>query len=1033
MKLSKHLILFRYLLQQFGFERFEQLRDKFHNHQTGYDSSGRSYFANALMAEQRQVSDNALLQYDDAIRQYEQELVRHRAEPYLSLKYYQYFALLFTEYFLDELANRPMQLLHSLNACKAGHKDFDSLPAYQAADLKKLAYWMATGSGKTLLMHINYRQINKYFRNWENIILITPNEGLSQQHFEELRKSGIKARLYAGSEESLKTREGEVLIIEITKLTRNKEGEGISVDVDYFAESKNLVFIDEGHKGQRSEEQAWKKLREHLTRGEQSFTFEYSATFGQIIGNRDTDLLNEYSKAIMFDYSYRHFYTDGYGKDFSVFNIQAAKNAYSDRETQLLLTGNLLGFYEQLVLFGKYEHELKAYNIEKPLWVFVGSKVVGKKSSLTQTDKKNVSDVSLVLNYFRAILGAPAALQADVDTILGGTSGLNNKDGDDIFRNRFMHLKTNRPTAEEILQKVFQGAGALAAHQIKQADGEIGLSTSTGQQYFGVINIGDVPSFAKKLEEDTNSEVQIQDDSFTQSLFQSIAAKHSSINILIGSKKFIEGWNSWRVSSMGLMNMGQGEGAQIIQLFGRGVRLKGRGFSLKREEATAPYFLRALQTISIFGLNADYMSNFLANIEKEVDKMEEFELDIQFNNREKWEDKIYTFKTDADHDFRHFTIALEVKDKVLQRVKLDLRPKVALASHGFNNQFAEADGDFAAAQNTLKEFKEFLDYDSLLLGMNQYRYIKNYPNLIITKDVLKAIMQAPDYTLLTNKGQFGLTEALNGKLQAIAESLVKDYINKFYTDKEKDYLTKNLALDKLTIANYPQVFPECQKVILKMPEKKADELRSIFDDVTRFYTDKKVDEIPTIHFDHHLYSPLVAYKKGKEEIKSVPVKLNEGEKDFIVHLQQYFIGNDKIKDKEIYILRNLSQRGVGFFIESSSFYPDFIIWVIDGKKQTILFVDPKGILMLGNFKSDKIVFCTETIREINKAVAAKVAAENPDQEIELKAFILSVTPYEKVKYAWGLGYAKQDFYDHNVLFIEENKEYLVRMFEEIRY
>lgn len=33
---------------------------------------------------------------------------------------------------------------------------------------------------------------------------------------------------------------------------------------------------------------------------------------------------------------------------------------------------------------------------------------------------------------------------------------------------------------------------------------------------------------------------------------------------------------------MGLMNVGRTEGSEIIQLFGRGVRLKGHGSSLKR-------------------------------------------------------------------------------------------------------------------------------------------------------------------------------------------------------------------------------------------------------------------------------------------------------------------------------------------------------------------------------------------------------------------------------------------------------------------
>ena len=69
---------------------------------------------------------------------------------------------------------------------------------------------------------------------------------------------------------------------------------------------------------------------------------------------------------------------------------------------------------------------------------------------------------------------------------------------------------------------------------------------------------------------------------FSGSLFHEINKPHSTVNLLIGSKKFTEGWNSWRVSTMGLMNVGQTEGSQIIQLFGRGVRLKGYGMSLKR-------------------------------------------------------------------------------------------------------------------------------------------------------------------------------------------------------------------------------------------------------------------------------------------------------------------------------------------------------------------------------------------------------------------------------------------------------------------
>ncbi len=89
------------------------------------------------------------------------------------------------------------------------------------------------------------------------------------------------------------------------------------------------------------------------------------------------------------------------------------------------------------------------------------------------------------------------------------------------------------------------------------------------------------------------------------------------VNLLIGSKKFTEGWSSWRVSTMGQLNIGRGEGAQIIQLFGRGVRLKSCTPSLKRSNQTnlpegveRPKHISVLETLAIFGIHADYMAQF---------------------------------------------------------------------------------------------------------------------------------------------------------------------------------------------------------------------------------------------------------------------------------------------------------------------------------------------------------------------------------------------------------------------------------------
>ena len=1026
MQLNKHLVLFRFILKQFGYDDFESLRDEFNNKQTGYDATGRSYFVGSLLGAPKTVSDLTLLTYDDAIRVYEEKLRVQRAETKLSFKYFQWFSLLFTEYYFDRLSTDKNKLLSDLNSFKNIDIDFTSLEDYVDNDLRKLAYWMATGSGKTLIMHCNYWQITKYFRDWENIILITPNEGLSQQHYEELKESGIDAKLYSGSEESLKTKEGEILLIEITKLTKEKEGEGVSVDVDYFSESKNLVFIDEGHKGQRSEEKKWKSLREHITRSTDSFTFEYSATFGQIITNSTKDLLQEYSRSIIFDYSYRHFYADGYGKDFSVFNIEADDD-YSYEQSNLLLSAGLLSYYEQLILFDKYHDELRKYNIEKPLWIFVGSRVIsGSSNTLTKKDKQNISDVTRVIKFLSAILSFPSLLQSDIDKILSSKSGLINSDGDDIFKNRFEYLRKHKPNVDDILTRIFNGSGKIEAYQIKQAEGEIALRTATSDKYFAVINIGDVAKYSNKLEEDTEGELTIKEDNFTNSLFQNISESASTINILIGSKKFIEGWNSWRVSCMGLLNMGKSEGTQIIQLFGRGVRLKGKDYSLKRENESAEYQIRALQTISIFGLNASYMNSFLTNIEKETPEYFEYLVDIRFNQHKNWNDQIITLKNDKKHNFKEYLVELKYIEGIANRVTLDLRSKIMVADGAFNNQVAEAEVKYSSS--LLNEFFEFIDVTHVLNEAKRFCLIRGFTNLIIREDVIIEIIQKlkPD-AILCNEGQFGIQEAVNGRIQRVAESAIKEYIHKFYTDMEKDNLTKNLSVDTLTYEKYPEVFPDNKKLIIKVPKEERAIIEELLNDIEKFYKED-IKEIPTLHFDKHLYSPIAVYKKGRkyQDIKTIPIKLNEGETKFVDQLRSFVREHpEKFKDTEIYLLRNLSQRGIGFFLESSSFFPDFILWIIKGSKQYLLLLDPKGIRMMGNFNDPKITFCTSQIAEINKAVQEKIKKENKDYDLELKAFILSISDYDKIKNHWGTKLTpKEEFIENNVLFIEDDKQYI---------
>jgi hypothetical protein len=395
----------------------------------------------------------------------------------------------------------------------------------------------------------------------------------------------------------------------------------VSVPVEAF-EGANLIFVDEGHKGSGGE--VWRKYRDAL--GETGFTFEYSATFGQALtAARNDQLTAEYGKAIIFDYSYRYFYGDGFGKDFRILNLKQETTA---EQAETLLLGNLLSFYQQQRIFAEQAGALRPYHLERPLWVFVGSTV----NAVYTEDKQKRSDVLTVVRFLHHVLeNRKGWAIKTLKKLLDGKTGLLTPDGSDVFAGRFTYLKECGLSADaayhDILDRVLHapGSGGLHLYDIRGAAGELGLRASDAEDYFGLIYIGDTSAFKTLVEEDASG-ITLTEDALAPSLFEGINRPDTRIEILIGAKKFMEGWNSWRVSTMGLLNIGRQEGSQIIQLFGRGVRLHGKGHSLKRSAAldgAHPQHIRQLETLSIFAVRANYMGQFRDYLEREGVETEE--------------------------------------------------------------------------------------------------------------------------------------------------------------------------------------------------------------------------------------------------------------------------------------------------------------------------------------------------------------------------------------------------------------------------
>jgi len=1048
-KLENRLVLLAWLNSLLGYESNRKLLEDTQTVAEGFGADGHSFLYHHLIARGSQVQIPAadLARYDDNIRQHLEKINRGRTER-ITLRYFQYLAALYTEIFLDRLFNHRAgaggcpPLLADLNAFVKERNARRLLGEPQDAkftekDLTKLAYWMATGSGKTLLLHLNYYQYLHYCTGesasrppLDNILLITPNEGLSEQHLAELAASGIPARRFDLNSGNLWSGGRDVVqVIEITKLVEEKRGGGVSVPVEAF-EGRNLIFVDEGHKGSGGE--AWRKYRDAL--GATGFTFEYSATFGQALSAaRNDPLTAEYGKAILFDYSYRYFYGDGFGKDFRILNLKEETQA---DKTDTLLLGNLLSFYEQVRLYEEQADALRPYNLKKPLWVFVGSTV----NAVYTENKQPRSDVLTVVRFLHRVLSDRSWAVKTIQSVLKGKTGMVSPDGQDIFAGRFPFLReaglTDAPSAlyDDILRRMFHASASGGLHlcEVKSSTGEIGLKAAGAEDYFGLITIGDTTAF-RQLVEANAPEIVLEQDAISSSLFERINRPHSALHVLIGAKKFMEGWNSWRVASMGLLNIGRQEGSQIIQLFGRGVRLKGKDLSLKRSAALPgghPKHLRLLETLNIFAVRANYMAQFRDYLEREGVEVEPaIELPLfVWANEQFLQRGLVVPRPPEGRDFAAETTLVLTPEPDLS-VQVDLSVHVQALESGRAGLQSATVQSAQLARPIPPESLAFIDWQQAYLDLLAYKERKGLKNLLILPETPRQIIAQVPCTLIAEDAVLcPQTWADRTRLQEAVTHLLCRYLDKFYQTRreqwdEKTVIYRPLSKEDPNLNFRPQGVSEDKAgYVVRVPRAEQQLIQAVqklLADQAHLYQQENAG-LPRIHFDRHLYQPLLVAMPEKAQI--IPPGLQESEARFVRDLRDYWNAekDNALAGKEVFLLRNQSRGyGIGFF-EERGFYPDFILWVVDQNGQRIVFIEPHGMLHAKAYIHDE----KARLHERLPALAQEIAQRSHRQDITLDAFIISATPYNELHEYYDDGkWDRAKFADKHILFQERGQDY----------
>ena len=150
----------------------------------------------------------------------------------------------------------------------------------------------------------------------------------------------------------------------------------------------------------------------------------------------------------------------------------------------------------------------------------------------------------------------------------------------------------------------------------------------------------------------------------------------------------------------------------------------------------------------------------------------------------------------------------------------------------------------------------------------------------------------------------------------------------------------------------------------------------------------------------HIYKPLILPQEDVEsmyrDLKVSPDRLNRGEKKFVEDLTKYiketYYQNERY---EFYLMRNVQKIGIYLESDAGSYYPDFVLWVLDREQEIthILFADPKGEREIiggtrGDYKNHPKVKIAQKSEDQTLTKLEKQLEAEHDQKFQLNSFLL---------------------------------------------
>ena len=313
----------------------------------------------------------------------------------------------------------------------------------------------------------------------------------------------------------------------------------------------------------------------------------------------------------------------------------------------------------------------------------------------------------------------------------------------------------------------------------------------------------------------------------------------------------------------------------------------------------------------------------------------------------------------------------------------------------------------------------FMDLDAIYFELQHFKNERAWYNLNLPREsIMKLLHNHHWYRLFIPAAEMEFTRFDRvRRWEEIAVALLKKYIDRYYKHRKQEWEADHLEYHELR-EDDPNFVQEYRLLIDQSADTIKTNLETLKEQINKktFKKDWSFSHLSAFWFANHLYQPLLHLSKS-QLVEVSPVSLNDGERDFVLDLRKFHDDDkDFFKDRELFLLRNVSRRGIGFF-EAGNFYPDFILWLLVAKKQYVTFVDPKGLRQLDDGSSNPKVQFYHTIKDIETRLA--------DKSVILNSFIVSPTPYKNIP-MWGEGMTKPELEKCHVLFQRDDKETYIK-------